>query len=947
MIAAPCHHPPVSALRGSHEVAGLFFDPAQLGSAECRRRVIRTWTTGAEVHEFHEGLLLLFSQPRRMDCDTAPGWPLAEVPGGWSTWPLPAKDDNASIHAPSQTVWIHRGGDVQQLTPSSATRVDPGSWLDLGSYRLVVATPLGALPVAPTPPAVAEPKPTHELLDAPGLAPTDDLLRWSAELRQTRTKFSFKRWLRGLFEGTTAAGSAVASNTATFAQRLWARLTTRRQAMAGEGPPTTAPAPRGPSLGERLTTFLGGAVLSFGLAAVMGRRFASYIQDLLRRMDTGDLDEALRRAIPLEGPGSISGMPRFSFFPGFLLNFFGGFGHLRKNLGISTKSGPARTLFFSGMFNFDFHELLRKRYLAMHERLHAEGRWKEAAFVLAQLLNDVPAAVAYLERHGQFRLAAELAEGRGATPALVVRAWFLAGEPDRAIRHALRHNAMETAIALLDRDRREDAKKLRILWAGILAEAGMYERAALVVEGVREANALAKRWLDLLIAMGGEAGARVLARRISSDLFTFEELRPALEGYLKESDPEARAIRAELAGHLISATNSRQKAVALRMIHRVLLRELIQPDTTHPVSSRSHYSSLLKAIDDVSLRIDTPDLTERVRWAQQDDTNILKRQKPLELWIRGTGTAPIHDAVRIARGCWLLAMGEAGVWLLDRHGRRLHVFPTPAHELIAPVTGTVVIAIARRGAYSSLARIDVASRAVHPWPDSLITHWSPRHDGLSWPVATDTTVSVLQIHSAKGPETAWQHTYKNGRILDIEGFGWPSTVLLGLDDGLYAERFQFSRNDKSKDLRRLRFEDSQLEGGFEKGALHHGGHFVFVRGTPDNPEAGISLHEIDLFSLAYAKHFGPPGARPLQPAISAEWCALPVAHEDDVLVYLLDISPRFENAIRAVIRLCGATQARARLRDDHLLLTDNTGRALDYHLHGGRLELSARVDLRP
>src|SRR5690606_27242115 len=93
-------------------------------------------------------------------------------------------------------------------------------------------------------------------------------------------------------------------------------------------------------------------------------------------------------------------------------------------------------------------------------------------FVLAELLMANEEAVSFLERHGRFGLAAELAEARKLAPGLVVRQWLLAGDRERAVRLAIRHGAFADAIARLERDHRALALQLRALWADRLATAG-------------------------------------------------------------------------------------------------------------------------------------------------------------------------------------------------------------------------------------------------------------------------------------------------------------------------------------------------------------------------------------------------------------------------------------------------------------------------------------------
>ena len=133
-----------------------------------------------------------------------------------------------------------------------------------------------------------------------------------------------------------------------------------------------------------------------------------------------------------------------------------------------------------------FFEQLRRSYEAVFERLERAGKHAEAAFLLAEILNQPERAVSYLERHQQPRLAAELAEARQLPAGLIVRQWFLAGDQRRAVAIAVREGAFEDAISRLERSgAREQAGALRMLQAERMASAGRFVAAARLACRVR------------------------------------------------------------------------------------------------------------------------------------------------------------------------------------------------------------------------------------------------------------------------------------------------------------------------------------------------------------------------------------------------------------------------------------------------------------------------------
>lgn len=118
------------------------------------------------------------------------------------------------------------------------------------------------------------------------------------------------------------------------------------------------------------------------------------------------------------------------------------------------------------------HQHLTELYRAAAERLEGQGRFDEAAFVLADLLEAPAEAVALLERHDRLTQAAELAEGRELAADLVVRLWWRAGERARAVRTAHRRGAFATAVERLAATDPQAARGLRAAWAEHCRAAG-------------------------------------------------------------------------------------------------------------------------------------------------------------------------------------------------------------------------------------------------------------------------------------------------------------------------------------------------------------------------------------------------------------------------------------------------------------------------------------------
>ena len=152
----------------------------------------------------------------------------------------------------------------------------------------------------------------------------------------------------------------------------------------------------------------------------------------MQMFEQGDMDEALRHAIPLS---SISDSP--------ILRMTLGLPGVRQNLRLNAFGRRPNSAMVLGQ---SLYSHLHQLYRSTFKRLEAQGRIGEAAFVLAELLRANEEAVAFLERNGRLREAAEIAEARELAPEIIVRQWFVAGEKERAIQVARKTGAFYGAV---------------------------------------------------------------------------------------------------------------------------------------------------------------------------------------------------------------------------------------------------------------------------------------------------------------------------------------------------------------------------------------------------------------------------------------------------------------------------------------------------------------------
>jgi hypothetical protein len=725
------------------EVAALWFDPALLGEAEARRRVLSAWAPGMGVYTLAGGFLLRLPAPRRMACDEAPGLPLTLEDGLLLSAPL-SPTERERLAPPVGTAVLVRAGTAEVYPLTASQRVEVSAWLDVSSWQVVSVEGLGA-----PPPPVREPTPvvapTRARFGLGAPAPEAEAMRARMEGRAVPTPVSqaprprlldrLRAWWRGEPKRPGAAtvdAGAGARPSLLGRLRAWLRGGAGDAGQALEAPaasasnsPAPPPAPSGPGLFSRLAEWL---ARSTPLGSLLGRRKAEYVRKLFELFEEGNLEEALRYAIPLD-KGAPSEQARVALgLPG-----------PREKLSIQPSQGGPGGIFGGGA---EVYEALRERYRQAFQKLEREGRIEEAAFVLAELLHEEAEAVSFLERHGRLKLAAELAEGRNLAPGLVVRQWVLARDVARAVDIARRTGAFPDAVLRLERTHPAEARVLRLLWGEMLAQAGNYGRAVEVVWPIEDARRLTRAWLERGVEGGGVGGARLLARMGISFPECFDTVRARALALLEQEDAEGAPAREAFAEALAQELSLVKKVAGtasalLRPAVRALLRDRA---AGHLLMKDHELKHCVTLTGDTALKADLPSLPALpVRTGFRVDggpaSYVFDRAE--------AGAWPLFDAVPLPDGRVLVALGEAGARLLAPDGRCLAHFDVPAFSLVLSVHEDRALALAPRGALKRLSRLDLTRRRAEPWCDARVDAFAREYDGNLWFIGVEDTVLAV------------------------------------------------------------------------------------------------------------------------------------------------------------------------------------------------------------
>ena len=934
--------------RGIVEAAGLWFDLPWLGVDEARRRILALWSPGTKIYRVADGLCVRWPAPRRIACDRALGLPLVAAGRILTAAPLAADelDKLTAMSPPAGSLALVQGA-VAVIEPLLDSVLEsPETWCDVEVFAVIEMRSLGSQPDAPH--IVAEPEPfdARERLDGvPPEAP--ELAELLAALRSGKTRGkasahasdtsrgSLRDWLAQVFGTIGEAASAfkrfITGLGREGKQDRKATHSTRNANTASLSLPLTQ------QLSVRLKRLLARLLVTTRLAGIIGRRQARYIARMMEMFERGDLDDALRHAIPLGGDAAEL------LAPAFRLPL------ARLKLSIS----PQRTRITSSIgMGEDLLGELRRLYRDSFERLEAQGRIEEAAFVLAELLQANEETVAFLERHGRLQLAAEMAEARELPPGLVVRQWFVAGDKQRALRMARRTGAFADAVMRLEKSNSKEAEILRLLWAGALAEAGNYAAAVDVAWPVTSARRLAVNWMDHAIELGGPSAARMLARKLDQAPEAFDEVRARVLTLLKDDSREGASSRLAFADTLRQGPRTPMTKTLARAAVRAMLRDAgLGYGGLNPVQFRH----LIDAAGDGALRADTLPLPVVARESLQTRDSILKIE------IADVGTIPIHDAALLPDGRMVAAFGEAGVRLLTRDGRTVAHFDVPAHRLVVSDHGDRVIALAKRGEVWRLARVDFLSRQTEEWCEARVDAFAADYDGSLWFIgarqdfyAIDATAkrfdALWRVPSLDGGIAAVSRSSSSCHFLvngweDVEGWAYllPSLKLRDITyvsltprgTLLFVYHCGISSEGIIADL--LLYcpsaEPSQLSSGNivsmeeREAALAHPSTKLFLRLFVQ----GTLCRELPL---------GAPHCQPQAPAISANWLAVPILDQENLRVVLVDLK---EGEVRAEVLLTKATRAAVRLNQEALTIADDCGRLLALDLNDGRLWRNLRV----
>lgn len=795
-------------LQGIQTVAALWFPADWYAPPERARRLLAQWRPGATVLAFAQGDLLRFAAPVQMPCESLGGWPLHQQGRSLCSAAMTAAE---AASAPAADLWLVEGGQVTALNLVDGLPVDPAHWLAVDAHALLDTFDCSAALAEAVVLLPSEARELREVLNGQIAPPSEEqreLLKALARRAEVESMAQAARgnagrkqpapverdrdmdrrvlwfvalgliitvlvvkldvpfknaWWMGTWAllaiGAVVAGLSKLRGGATRwisagTQASQASTPADPGANAGAGSKKVAdtlPSRRGPARLQRWRQWLARLAITTQASRLLGRRQAAYLRNMMALFESGKLEEALRHAIPLGGDGQDLGQA------------FGTPGP-RADLSLSRSLG-GRSSIGLGM---DAESYLRKLYRQSFEKLDREGKVEQAVFVLAELLQSRGEALDYLEKHGRFQQAAELALAWDQPAAVIVRLHVLAGDWRRAVAVARRDNAFAGAVLQLEKKWPDVAVRLREEWAQSLAARGEWLEAIEAIWPIESRRALAVDWLLSAEGAGGGLAAAALVKRAQLLPDTLHDCAAQLEALRDDADQHDE--RQAMANAILALSSCPPSVATLACIIGPGL--VADHAAGRATLNRQDLQRLLKLGGDALFEADAP--ISKLTVSQPKPLKTL--DAPLQVQAPPAGGVLIHDAAVLDDGRYLVALGEAGAAVVDARGRMITRFAVPAYRIVIAHSRQMALVMAPRDQLWRVSRLDLTHRRATDLGVAELGHVANEFDGIAWTVLSGSHLRVLDTQRSL-QEVLWQ-------VPDLPGVAMGLTVQHDLEQVL-------------------------------------------------------------------------------------------------------------------------------------------------------------------
>lgn len=800
-------------LKGYHSIEAIWFPFMWFSPQQCAEFILQYWIKNCETYLFEQGYLLRFPHSVRLYCDQVDGWPLANIDGKLCSMIL-----SHSVESPKGDILLLIGNQLESFFYQNAKLINPASWLTIDDYILLDIKPLS---IEITELEFIDPIPdAKDVADIYGsniATPSSALLKFVNDKRQKSTVKKTKQQEvdKQKTENTIKEQMVIDSN------RAWAvgliligvfflyRLTVKwkeyqpvhhysKKSLLNFIP--TVPWLvwiiitiaviiiivaivrwiKGGSVGyimRKIATSVvkpkyNGSVhqpiarsnkstlmdqkqdkaklwqrilkklpILNKLSQFFAFRQDKYLESMIKLFEEGNFDEALKYAIPINADEEDSRPTTLgSFKPRNKLSF----SKKVYGQGAAIPCEPETQYRISQLYQKSFEELAKK------------NRIDEAAFVMIELLNNVTKGIEYLEQNKRYQQALDIAITKDADPNIIVRLCCLTQQWDKAIMIAKQYNSFANSVMLLEQHDSAIAEKLRLIWANTLAERGEWVTAIDVIWPLVEYRYLAEKWFEYAEKMAEFSGSILVKKLIlCPDSLAYHA------HYLEtlQIDPDRYEERAVIA---LAILQNKQERSKLKPLLAALIHAIIADSVQYSVNlSRVNYIDLVNYCNDQALKMDLSPFSQ-INMKVIQPLNEDPRHQVITC--SASGYRIIYDAVPIRNGHLLLALGDAGIIIVDKMGIQLKHFMIAAHTIVLSYNLSQVLLLAQRDDVFHIHKLDLATEQWQSLGYLKLVKWAKEFDGFNWTVLVNNCIQVINI----------ENTLKIGWKVELEEYAMTS-----------------------------------------------------------------------------------------------------------------------------------------------------------------------------
>ncbi|NBM56735.1 hypothetical protein GWI68_18665 [Proteus sp. G2669] len=710
-------------LLGYRQIEGLWLPNDWFNETQRLTYLIKYWQANCRIYRFEQGDVLCFTENKTVNCSSIEGWPLIRYGRLYSTAPL---DNDEIKKLPYADLALVRSGVVTTLLFSQAEPLSLANYLDIKEINFEETDNYASL-YEIKPQALSEEKNIRTII-GDNIPLADD---------------KQKQFIKTVFENTSSSSQTQTPRVKTslsLTQKIINKLLT---------PQNHEAMPYSPEKTIQLSPWqrwLNKLSVKSGLASVMSKQQADYIKKMMKMFEDGNVDQALRHGIPLsqyQENQETTPSPYLGRLKG------------RNKLEISANQQGRKSLYFGDELQNYLKQLYRQQFI----KLDKAGCNEEALFVLAELLQEKEEALSYLESFQRYQHAAELARMWGMRPDRIIRLYCLAGDIDSAVIYARLHNTFSYVILQLQEKHPDIADKMREEWAEYLVDCEDYLQAIDIIWQLNNEDSRnkAKHWLEIAYQAGGELSLRSLVKSI----FLLPDTFHLYQGDIKKTcnDPLATIQRAILARELLALP--KQTKLTEQLINQLIRPIIVDQYGANSVLEKKEISQLIHKSTNKLLKTDIPhsDIPEAKRYSLDAQNHFISATIPEQ------GLYAIYDVIALSDHRYLIALGESGVLLTDKAGKKIWYNLTPTYHIVIAENHQSALLLAPRGDYFQINSLAITTQSIQELGTLKCTVFTRIFDGVFWTIAINNTVQVVDT---KGDfKIVWNVDTLNGDVVEL------------------------------------------------------------------------------------------------------------------------------------------------------------------------------------